>query len=872
MNTEDSVIDSKKTKLYRFLKITSILIGVIFLLFTLLVLLAWIFEDNIGKYAIDQLNKQVNTKIEYKDLRFSLIKRFPMATLQFKDIKAEEIVKTKKRGDLLRAENVYIQFNIWDLITGTYAIRKIEIEQAKIRMRIFEDGSDNFHIFKESTDTTASKFELNLKNIKLKNVDFGFADYKSRQHHRVLFKKATAKGNFNQDIYTLDFDGSLFLYDISYDSIQYIKNKEAKLNLKFEVNNIKNSYSAKKGHIVLSNIPFNVDGMAVYSDSEKSLNIVISGDDLKLHSFIEELPPSQKEYFSKFESSGDFKFNLKLNGDLATTTPISINLNTELKNGKITNKESNISLEDVNFVLDYTNGKDGSLNTSGLSFKNFSARLNSGSVKGQFNINNLNKPKIETTLNGKFNLDDLSKFLKIDFIKSMTGKVDMDAKLKIALRSWSEVTPNDFLNSETSGKLTITDGKLELKSYPIPILISTGKLKFNKSDIDIEKMNGSIGKSDYQLEGSFVNILSYFFLKDQKLNIDATLTSNYLNFDELFKSDNKNSETGMDVSFSPSINFNIKLKNRHLKFGKFEPKDITANLRMDNQQLFVNNLNMSIFGGKISANGQVNGRATNRKLHCTLRSEITGVDVSKLFYSFNNFGQDKDGLTDEKLKGTITTSIQMSSTWNHDLTPDLEVLKGSINMTVENGELNNYQTLNALAKFIKVEDLQNVRFKRITNKFEINNQKLIIPEMVIESNAINIKLSGVHYFDNRIDYHVKVRLSDLLSKKAKRAKKENEDFGDIEDDGLERTTIYLLITGTTDNPIVKYDTKDAQKKVAEDIKKEKQNIKDIFKKEFGSSKNDSIGSKGKPSEKEKQKEKENTKKQENGKFVIEWDD
>jgi hypothetical protein len=294
---------------------------------------------------------------------------------------------------------------------------------------------------------------------------------------------------------------------------------------------------------------------------------------------------------------------------------------------------------------------------------------------------------------------------------------------------------------------------------------------------------------------------------------------------------------------------------------------------MKDKLLTISNLKLSIFGGTIKASGLVNSRASNRTFLTVVRAEIDQVNASKLFYSFNNFGQAEDGLTDKKINGTITTSVQMSAIWKEDLTPDMDLIRATIDGSIDNGELNNYQTMNALARFVKVEDLEHIRFKKIKNKFEIRDSKIIIPEMEINSNAMNLQLSGVHKFNNEIEYHVKVRLSEILSKKARAAKKENEDFGDIEDDGLERTTIYLVITGNTDKPVIKYDTKGVREKIATDMKKEKQTIKQVLNKEFGIFSSDTSVTKKKTEEnKQKQKEKENTKKQENGKFVIEWDD
>ena len=42
--------------------------------------------------------------------------------------------------------------------------------------------------------------------------------------------------------------------------------------------------------------------------------------------------------------------------------------------------------------------------------------------------------------------------------------------------------------------------------------------------------------------------------------------------------------------------------------------------------------------------------------------------------------------------------------------------------------------------------------------------------------------------------------------KSKSYKKENDEFGEVADDGLGRTNIFLSMTGTIDNPVIKYDS------------------------------------------------------------------
>jgi hypothetical protein len=166
--------------------------------------------------------------------------------------------------------------------------------------------------------------------------------------------------------------------------------------------------------------------------------------------------------------------------------------------------------------------------------------------------------------------------------------------------------------------------------------------------------------------------------------------------------------------------------------------------------------------------------------------------------------------------------------------------------------------MKSLSRFIELKDLENVKFATLKNQFEIKNQVISIPKMEVKSNAINITASGTHSFKNEINYRVKLSLNELLSKKAKKAKKQNEEFGEIADDGLSRTNIFLLMTGTVDNPNISYDSKGAIQNIKQDLKVEKQTLKTILKEEFGLFKKDSTLNAIKP--------KEDTK------FTIKWEE
>ncbi|MEQ8244468.1 MAG: hypothetical protein RIB66_13710, partial [Fulvivirga sp.] len=91
------------------------------------------------------------------------------------------------------------------------------------------------------------------------------------------------------------------------------------------------------------------------------------------------------------------------------------------------------------------------------------------------------------------------------------------------------------------------------------------------------------------------------------------------------------------------------------------------------------------------------------------------------------------------------------------------------------------------------------------------------------TNITSLKISGTHQFNQEINYHVVTPL-----RSSKRIDKD-EAFGAIEEDVSGQSMLYLKITGTTSDYQVSYDKQEVKKKIAADIKKELQELKDAFK-------------------------------------------
>jgi len=258
-------------------------------------------------------------------------------------------------------------------------------------------------------------------------------------------------------------------------------------------------------------------------------------------------------------------------------------------------------------------------------------------------------------------------------------------------------------------------------------------------------------------------------------------------------------------------------------------------------------------------------RPIEKNSEFSFRGNYQKLKINDVFSSFQNFGQAT--LTSNNIFGDATGSFsgKMIFDYQSNLIPSSLQLQS--NITIENGRLLGVKELNALSDYTKIDDFSDIKFSTLSNNITIVNQKIIIPKMHISSDKMDMDVFGTHNFENEYNYHFEILLSDIMGRKIEKTQ-ENE-FGIIEDDGYGKTKIFLNLYGKGEEFTVKYDKKEASKKIKEDVKQEGTELKNIIKEEFTNARRDSLRQAKKAA---KAAAKQKLIDQENGKFIIEWDE
>ncbi|MFL5752929.1 MAG: AsmA-like C-terminal region-containing protein, partial [Bacteroidia bacterium] len=198
--------------------------------------------------------------------------------------------------------------------------------------------------------------------------------------------------------------------------------------------------------------------------------------------------------------------------------------------------------------------------------------------------------------------------------------------------------------------------------------------------------------------------------------------------------------------------------------------------------------------------------------------------------------------------GIATASIDFSSRWSRALAVDPKSIVASCDLTIERGQLVNYKPLESLSKYVELKELQDIKFATLQSRIEIKEEVISISRTSIKNNAMNMDFYGTHTFNNEIDYHIRLLLSEVLAKRPGKNKQLDEELSLVENDPDNKRAVFLTMTGTLDKPIIKYDRRGMKDKIKEDIKEEKKNLKKILFEEFGLFKKDTANFKNKNEE------------------------
>ncbi|MGQ9846980.1 MAG: hypothetical protein ACUVQP_05680 [Bacteroidales bacterium] len=802
------------------------------------IILAFIYSDEIKQFAINQVNLYLNTEIQVKEVDFSIFKKFPDATIVLKDVvvKSSKTYNTKdfkfNTDTLLKSQIVLLQFNLWDAIHNKYNLRAIQLEKAKAMLCYDKKGKTNFAILKETSDNTNDSFAIKLERLTFIETNVCFYNASNNFELEAYSKKIKFKGDFYKDDFTLITNGKIDLKKLMIKNVNYLKANEAIIDVDLKAHN--NEFTIKRGSITLGKINFYLSGTYEFNDETDVIDLKINAQKLSLANIIKSLPDIYQSYFKGTQADGFIDFNAKISGGISYKISPRIKVNFKLVDGQLENTNTNVQLSHFFINGSFDNGLKQNLESTSFTIDTFYTIMNDSVIQGKFSIFNFSTPLVKLKAKGGLNLSLWKLLLNLDTFQVLQGMVSFNIDYIGKIKKLSQITASDYQNAIVKGVLNIKDAAVQLQNNPYLVEQVNGTFYFHNNDVQTDNAILTVNGSQIVLKGILRNLLAFLMLDNQKLNATTQLNIDKLNLNN-WKSKNNNSNIGFVLP--SNVHLISELTVNELTYNKFSANQVHGFIELNSSGLYYNNLQFNTIEGTSNMNGKI---SINDQRELTMQAEVKlkNINIKKTFQTFDNFGQ--NFLTDKHLQGKLNADIPfLQIKWDSTLNIiDKDVILDA-NIEINNGQLIEFEPIYDLAEYIALSELKQIKFSTIKNDISIKDRKIIIPNMEVKTSAFNIEVSGEHTFDNQIEYRLKILLREWLANKAKKNKRENQEFGIEENDGLGSTALYLIIKGTSDKYKITYDSKKMKEQAKESLKKEKQELKTILHEEFGFFKKDS---------------------------------
>lgn len=799
----------------------------IFLLLSLIALGLFIvanyYGDEIKKLVVENLNKNLRTEVEVKQVDFSVWESFPLASVVFTDVVMHAV--DAKNDTLLSAEKLSAQFNLMDIFNEQYNLIGLQLSNGVCRMLVDDDGRENY-IFWTEKDSSSASFSTELERVALKNMSYQYIDYRKDINISFLIEKANVKGKFSNAIFDLELESDLQAANIQLGELELIRNRNLRLNSISKVDQKKQQITFSETDLVIDGMDLLINGNYAFGD-RSSIDLSIASNNAALEKSIALLPQSIRKKLSKYAIKGEAMFSGNVSGSLNQP---SYEFGFSIKNARLNDKENELIYSNVNIEGKVLNGAKNQLSTSQLQLNKFSAHIGEGTIEGKMQLSNFKKPQY--TYEGKlaFDLEEAKKLFKWNQLEQAAGLVEVDLSVQGQLQEAGKYSIKDWKSSKIDGHAKVRELEFKIKGQPQAYSAISADLDFNNNSIDVENLKAIIDNTQIRLNGKFNNLIGFLMVKEEPLFIDAVLKSPRVDLADLLNSSSTPADTekNYELDFSPNLTVYLDAEIDTLTFNQFELTRLNSFFVLREERIDARTIRFNSQGGEFEGDLFIRENDQNR-LTFHSQVDLRRINIKSLFNSFDNFGQKT--LQAQHISGIADATIQYSSEW----TKTLEVIPSSIqldaDLVIDNGVLVDFKPLESMSKFIDLEELKRVEFKQINNQVSIRDEVIRIPKFDLYSSAMNVTVSGTHTFDNEIDYHFTLLLNELLGRKVRKPKR--NEFGYVEDDGLGKTKLFLKMTGTVANPKIAYDSKELKNNLKEKLRQEKQTVKRLLKEEFG---------------------------------------
>jgi hypothetical protein len=780
--------------------------AVILLLLALLLVLPLLFRDRIAQRAKLEANRNLDARVDWRDVGLTFFRDFPNLTLTLDDLTAAGVGRFQ--GDTLAAvRHLRVVLDLASVLGNLTAgrpivVRAVELERPRLSLIALEDGTANWDITKKTPATAheaASKpMAISLRRFEISDGAVAFDNRKAKLKAWLSGYDQSLSGDFSRDLVGIKTKADADTVSVTFAGIPYLNRVALGLTADVQADLAKKSYSLKDTELRLNDLRLGVSGSARTAGTNLGLDLAFTAPSTNFRSILSLVPAVYAHDFEKVKTAGTFAVNGQVKGEYGDSAFPSFALNAKVNNAAFQYPDLPLPARDIAMDLSLTN-PGGSADSTLVKLDRFHLLVGRNPVDARLVLRTpVSDPDLDLRVKGKVDLADVGRTLKLEGIDQLAGTVAADALVRTRM---SFIDKKQYDKVAASG--TVDVGNLTVKgaALPKPLAIRQASLRLAPERAELRSFNGTIGSSDLSASGSLENLLA-FVMRGDTLRGTATVTSNRFNLDEW-----RSGEGDLQIiPVPPKIDFGLNATVAELTYDKLKMSNARGRLRVKDQRVTLEDFRMNTLGGEIGVTGFYE-TTTPSKPTFDVGLKLTKLDIPSAFQAFTTVRMLAP--VARYAVGKFSTDLHLNGALGKNMLPLFPALSGKGSLQTSEVVLKDFPALEKVVDVTKLRFLDNPALDALRAAFQIRDGRLFVQPFDVKLGGTTMTVSGSNGFDQSLQYTLGLEVPrSMLGGEANQAiaglvSKAGQAGLDLS--AAPRIPLAIQLGGTVTNPSVKAD-------------------------------------------------------------------
>jgi hypothetical protein len=286
-------------------------------------------------------------------------------------------------------------------------------------------------------------------------------------------------------------------------------------------------------------------------------------------------------------------------------------------------------------------------------------------------------------------------------------------------------------------------------------------MAFDPRKIEMQNVNGTIGRSDFAVNGSVSNYIGYVFGKNELLKGSMNFSSNLLDLNEFMEETGEETPTPVDttsygvIPIPENIDFLLKSNIKRVRIMDLAATDAKGDIILKDGVANLSGLSFNMLGGSFVVNGAYNTKdMAHPKYDFGLKVENLSIAQSAASFSMIRTYAPIAGLAN----GNFSTDFKISGELLQNMMPNLGTVNGDGLVKIAQAALKGSALVSGITSLTKLENTDNVTLRDVLMSASIKNGRLSVKPFDVKFGDYKTTVTGSTGIDGSIDYSLKMNV------------------------------------------------------------------------------------------------------------------